>query len=829
MHVPDVHKLAGRRRPLFLMVCALLAVPLSAQTNSNAALEVTKGNIQIAHDAVLDVSPRVTLEAWVKPSPPLQAFGTLIDKDYSYGFGFGLSSITGRTDSVKATVILAGSAISGPHLASDDATWTHLAVTIDTSLHQLVFYVNGVPAGTVVDSRVRFPNNTHDLRLGRSTLGDVYRGKCDEIRVWNVIRTAPEIASLWNHEAKGNEPGLIAVYHFEDVRDTAAWNRAKGGGLHGTFNGSGLLVAGDRPDAFTGEQESNGCYASATPVNYGSLLQSAAVAPADTDYFKIWTRAGDTFRIQSAARNAGDPADLMISIFSTDTVMHITSYHGGYPGFYSAASVNGYRYIKVINRGATEALYTLNITRREEVFVADEYEPNSTLAQAVARPWGATSYGTIFPGVDAGVVPCDSDYYAYTAKAGEIGLFIHSYQGVACGSGYARISNGSADLPSTFPSDNPNYRFPTAGTYYLKIVPNEATYRYYFGAFKVLADIHDMLYDVITVGSGTVLRSGISYAYNNAYVLRINGTEFGAAPDYASTELDGRQLVFGPATMCGLTVTRKFFVPTSAQGDTLGFVRIQDVFTNRTAAPITVTAGVSSRLGANPSKILGSSTGDTLFSTSDTWLWTDDEYPTTGRPHLLHIIDGAGGSDRADSVSLVGRAMYWEWRSITVQPGETKIYLYYHSQEVNPDVARKKGPAFSAAPLPAAATLGLGADGAHVMNWPAGLVVSSEDEPALPLDCSLEQNYPNPFNPSSDIQYQISDIRVVRIAVYDILGREVAVLVNEAKMPGTYQVRFDAAGLASGVYFCRMEARSSDPAGGGTGTFVATKAMMLVR
>jgi hypothetical protein len=81
------------------------------------------------------------------------------------------------------------------------------------------------------------------------------------------------------------------------------------------------------------------------------------------------------------------------------------------------------------------------------------------------------------------------------------------------------------------------------------------------------------------------------------------------------------------------------------------------------------------------------------------------------------------------------------------------------------------------------------------------------------------ESFPNPFNPNSDIRYQIAEFRTVRLAVYDLLGREVAVLVNEEKAPGAYQVRFDATGMPSGVYFCRMEA----------GRYTATKQLLLVR
>lgn len=83
-----------------------------------------------------------------------------------------------------------------------------------------------------------------------------------------------------------------------------------------------------------------------------------------------------------------------------------------------------------------------------------------------------------------------------------------------------------------------------------------------------------------------------------------------------------------------------------------------------------------------------------------------------------------------------------------------------------------------------------------------------ENGAGAPASFSLAQNYPNPFNPSTTIGYTVpvggghgSGTKPVRLVVYDLLGREVAVLVNEAKAPGRYEARFDGTGLASGVYF----------------------------
>jgi hypothetical protein len=97
----------------------------------------------------------------------------------------------------------------------------------------------------------------------------------------------------------------------------------------------------------------------------------------------------------------------------------------------------------------------------------------------------------------------------------------------------------------------------------------------------------------------------------------------------------------------------------------------------------------------------------------------------------------------------------------------------------------------------------------------------------VPSTYTLRQNYPNPFNPVTMISYDIPRTSSVTLTVYDLLGREVTTLVNEVKTFGRYSVPFNGTGLASGVYFYRLQTRQTD--GRITDNFVETKRMMLVK
>ena len=93
------------------------------------------------------------------------------------------------------------------------------------------------------------------------------------------------------------------------------------------------------------------------------------------------------------------------------------------------------------------------------------------------------------------------------------------------------------------------------------------------------------------------------------------------------------------------------------------------------------------------------------------------------------------------------------------------------------------------------------------------------EENDVPLTFRLEQNYPNPFNPATQITYFLPITSHISLKVFDLLGREVAMLVNEEKHAGSYSVEWNAANMPSGVYFYRLQ----------TNDFVKTKKLVLIK
>ena len=95
----------------------------------------------------------------------------------------------------------------------------------------------------------------------------------------------------------------------------------------------------------------------------------------------------------------------------------------------------------------------------------------------------------------------------------------------------------------------------------------------------------------------------------------------------------------------------------------------------------------------------------------------------------------------------------------------------------------------------------------------------------MPGSTLLYQNYPNPFNPRTSIEYRVGSRENVRLKIYDVVGKEVATIIDNVMQAGTYAVSWDASAVSTGIYFCRLEADAVN----GLQHYVENEKMILIK
>jgi hypothetical protein len=207
------------------------------------------------------------------------------------------------------------------------------------------------------------------------------------------------------------------------------------------------------------------------------------------------------------------------------------------------------------------------------------------------------------------------------------------------------------------------------------------------------------------------------------------------------------------------------------------------------------------------------------FSGATEFVWPD---PLTEQsPYFAgwFTYSSDGGDTWAEAEKFTPDTPLMDWKHPTMPP----IYQVNPTDDGTVDIHIViEGDSLPGSTVNAAAPMVVGVTAAYyhfsttvpVVN-PSGV----DDEIGTPTDFNLEQNYPNPFNPSTSIKYSIAERNAVTLKVYDVLGNEVATLINTTQDAGAYEIEFDAATFASGLYFYTLQA----------GNFTSTKKMILLK
>lgn len=272
----------------------------------------------------------------------------------------------------------------------------------------------------------------------------------------------------------------------------------------------------------------------------------------------------------------------------------------------------------------------------------------------------------------------------------------------------------------------------------------------------------------------------------------------------------------------------KVFTPTQADFDA-GFIVVERTFNNATAADltgqettITFTVDMNGAVDGNLGTPFGTIENVIIAGANPPLAWPGGGWPDTDA-NLVHFLndDGTDGDATAgDGIwsvnllfpqySLLGVEYKYgaNWGTGISNDNEGGVGDN-HWIRMTPDLVSAR----------VENTFGVMAssDNPHPL---VDIVVGVEQEGnEIPLTFALDQNYPNPFNPSTTIKFAIPQQSNVTLKVYNMLGQEVATLVNEQMNAGSYNVDFDASSLSSGIYFYSIQA----------GQFNVTKKMMLIK
>lgn len=212
---------------------------------------------------------------------------------------------------------------------------------------------------------------------------------------------------------------------------------------------------------------------------------------------------------------------------------------------------------------------------------------------------------------------------------------------------------------------------------------------------------------------------------------------------------------------------------------------------------------------------------DAARSLAYTW-----DQNTASAPYIgMRALEGAAGVRGLINVSglVLDRAAKWGWISggssqATLGPGDMHNVISSGPYTIAPGATQMVG--FALLGGANLADLQQNADNARA-KWLEILPLVSvrDDNAGIPAVFALEQNYPNPFNPTTVVKYHLPNNERVQLRIFDMLGREVALLVDENQTAGVYSVEFDASGLSSGVYYYQIKA----------GEFSSTKSMMVLK
>ncbi len=796
-----------------------------AQTNKSVMFaDPDTAHISMGTHSVHQITTNLTVEAWIKPSRDNTYEGIANNIYWTAGHtsGYGLF-MGGFSTYYYVQFIVVTSNWNGDYhtYGKIDSLngWYHIAGTYDGAYMRL--YVNGVLADSLAVTGSIDYTYFNAFRVGKYQDDDeniFYQGLIDDVRLWNVVRTQSEIADNRFTELVGNETGLVGYWKLNEGSGTTtqdATSNDKDGTLSGGVgwaNGLGTRLYATTTGAGSNDGSSWG--------NAMTGLQAALTAA--TPGGEIWVAKGTYVPSYDYGLGGG-------ARYYHFRMIEGTKIYGGFAGSESAISertdygIGGVNETILSGDVGTSEVSTDNCYH---VF----YHPSGlgltslavldgfTIKGGNANGTGNDVYGGGMYNEDASSLTIN--YCSFISNNGASGGGMYNIQASPVIANCTFVSNTASDIGSGMMNDEDSFPKLTNCLFHSNSAVN-------FGGGISNFNAGLELTNCTITSNSSAHGGGIANESSNTTLFNciVWGNEASSTGDEFWIYSEGSMHLYNSC----------FADDTS------------DVFNNggvfspdESSCIVTDPQFAGSSLNpAHPYSLLGiSPCVDAGHLDEEVGPYNNEAYDIRGAgyPRKLNKDNGDAGTIDMGvyEYKLSVDALPVELTSLTAEATSANVTLAWQTAtEVNNygfEVERRR---VSSEQSAASSWSKVGfVDGAGTSNAPkeysftdsrlsSGRYAyrlrqvdidgaykysgSVEIDVAIPKIFALSQNFPNPFNPETVISYELPVMSSVKLAVYDILGREVAVLVNEEKPEGAYTIQWNASKISSGMYFYRLD------------------------